>query len=298
MKLFIFRLLAFSCCWAVFLAGNYLYNLSNIKSEETFENPQPSLIFMGDSHIMTGINPNLFEHATNMGYHGEPLYITQLKAQKVQEESIGENRRFVIGIGPQNLSDFNEEKLLKDKYAKKIWDTYYPLLLPPAPLFKKYDLKYDKRSYLKGMVRNMCLYPRNKHDRWKGHFEARAYALETANLQKTIQRHFYNSRGELRDISQAAIRALDTLCYARKANNIIFVILPVHPAYKEQIPQPFIDSFQKITQKHKKQGIPILDYLEYPLPDSAFYDYDHLNQEGARIFAQVLNADLKQLFQQ
>ncbi len=298
MKPFIFRLFAFTFCWTFFLAGNYCYNLSNIKNDKPFKNFHPTLFFMGDSHIMTDINPALFEKAINMGFHGEPLYITQLKAQKVQEESPHKNIRLIIGIGPQNLSDFNEEKLLKDKHAKKIWDTYYPILLPPASVFEKYNLKYDRRSYFKGIVRNMCLYPKNKHDSWKGHFEARDYALNTADLQKTIQRHFYDSRGRLRNISQAAIRALDTLCNNSKAGLIALVVLPVHPAYKKKIPPRFLNFFQKWITKHESRGIPVLNYMEYPLPDSAFYDYDHLNKEGARIFAPVLNADLKQLLQQ
>lgn len=253
---------------------------------------------MGDSHTMTDINPRLYNNAVNMGYHGEPLYITQLKAEKLKKEHSCNNLTLIISFGPQNLSDFNEEKLLISTYAKGIWDTYYPLLLPPNPLSKEYKLQYNKRSYLNSILKNMCLYPRTKHNKWQGHFEERDYALDTADLQETIQRHYYTSSQKVRKVSPAAILALDALCQNKQNISIFLIILPVHPAYKNKIPQSFLDTFKKLVRKYEKQGVPILNYLEYPMPDSTFYDYDHLNKEGARIFASILKADLKKLLQQ
>ncbi|MCP4457475.1 MAG: type II toxin-antitoxin system VapC family toxin [Cytophagales bacterium] len=70
------------------------------------------------------------------------------------------------------------------------------------------------------------------------------------------------------------------------------VAAPLHEAYREKVPMEIKDYFVKMKSDLTKQGIPILDFIDQPLENSAFKDFDHLNFDGARVFTKKLS-DMK-----
>jgi len=206
-----------------------------------------------------------------------------VEAKKLLNTCKSSKKTLLLSIGPQNFSDFNEKKLQIPKYAKALYKDYYPLLLENPSFFDK------------TIIKTMCLYPHKKHQAWLGHFEARPYRLSIANLDKTIKRHYYAESDTLCHISQTAIQALDSLILLaqKKDSRLVLFVAPVHPQYQQAIPEPFKKQFRKTLAYCREKGIRILDYSQLSLPDSLFYDYDHLNEKGARIFTQKLTEDLK-----
>ncbi len=294
MKAFIIRSITFLSLWILFLLSNFGVNLTFIKSTPPPCAEKENIFLIGDSHIMTDILPDETQGRFNLGNHGEPYYISYLKIQKLLKTCKARPSTVILGMGPQNFSNFNELKLQTPKYAKAIYKDYYPLLLEAPSFFSDWKMPYDKRMYYKTIIKTMCLYPHKNHKAWLGHFDGRPYRLEVADLDKTIKRHYYAESDTLCHISQIAVQALDsiiTLCSKENAH-LIILAPPLHRRYRKAIPDLFQKQFETMLNTCRKKGIKVLDYSQLSLPDTLFYDYDHLNTKGAAVFTQILKKDL------
>ncbi len=294
MKAFIIRAIIFLSLWSLFLLSNFKINLTFIKSTPLPCAEKESTFLIGDSHIMTDILPDEAQGRFNLGNHGEPYYISYLKVKKLLNTCKAQQRTIILGMGPQNFSNFNDLKLQIPKYAKAIYKDYYPLLLESPSFFKDWKMPYDKRMYYKTIIKTMCLYPHKNHKAWLGHFEGRSYRLAMADLDKTIKRHYYAESDTLCRISKIAMQALDSIITLCGKENVHLIVLttPLHRQYRKAVPDLFQKQFETMLNTCHEKGIEVFDYSQLNLPDTLFYDYDHLNQKGAAIFTQILKEDL------
>ena len=70
------------------------------------------VLFVGDSHIMVGLDDGLIPQARNVGMAGEPLTVSVAKVRYLLPH-LERLRTVVIGVGPQNLSAFNDLKFVR-----------------------------------------------------------------------------------------------------------------------------------------------------------------------------------------
>lgn len=83
----------------------------------------------------------------------------------------------------------------------------------------------------------------------------------------------------------------------RRGVTPIFVTAPCYPPYVKMLnPNLMAQHQREIDRLTKKYGITHWDYLNMPLPEKGFHDYDHLSAFGARIFSDSLNVRLQQDF--
>ncbi|CAM3397203.1 hypothetical protein FLLO111716_08180 [Flavobacterium longum] len=77
----------------------------------------------------------------------------------------------------------------------------------------------------------------------------------------------------------------------------IFVTAPCYAPYVKMLDARLMAQHQReIDRLTEKYGVKHWDYLNMPLPEKAFHDYDHLSALGARIFSDTLNHRLQRDF--
>ena len=98
------------------------------------------------------------------------------------------------------------------------------------------DLDIDYSEYYKSYIKNMCIYPKFKHDNFIGEFIATEKKYKS-DADKIIAKHFYNN-DDIFNISDNQIEYLNSiieLCHDKKIELILFTA-PVHPDYYKLIP--------------------------------------------------------------
>lgn len=289
MKRFIIRFFIFLLFPLAFFLINLQVNRYLIAT--TIPNIKPNnILVVGDSHTATAINPAQLTGSINFSQNAEPYIITYYKLEHLIKGN--DIQTVILGFSYHNLSAFNDLKLSKKPWAPSQFEHYYPFI----SLNKLRGLSVDRQLYLQTVVQNLLLYPKKNHNAgYRGGYNQRAYALDRANFKTAIDRHYFYE-GEQIGTSTVSAKYLEqaVLLSEREGFKLVLVNTPLHPEYLERIP---VDnrSFYKMIKKRYEGRVTILDYSDYPLDDKLFYDYDHLNSDGALIFSAMLNEDLMHL---
>jgi hypothetical protein len=96
-------------------------------------------------------------------------------------------------------------------------------------------------------------------------------------------------------LSMTALHQIRDLCL-QKGYKLVLFNAPVPRGYFEHIPPEYIHLTDSVAHAlADNQNVYYLNYSQYPLPDSCFYDGDHTNIYGARIITPLLRDSLAAL---
>ncbi|MBN1797227.1 MAG: DUF1574 family protein [Spirochaetales bacterium] len=237
---------------------------------------------------MTAINPHLMHNTINISQAGEPYIITYIKLKKILEKN--KPKKIILGFGYHNISAFNDGKLSRADSVNEIFSRIYPLFsLETLNILDAIDINHF--YFFRALFFNTMLYPHTDHMRYIGSFSKRNKSkLDKADVEFAINRHFYNGSIEY-GVSAIQINFLEKILMLANKNDIkIFLVNPpLHRLYRENIPKKLKESYIQIKNKYITSGLHVLDYSEYKLDDKYFYDYDHLNSNGAELFTQIID---------
>ncbi len=288
MKKFILQSVKFIVIICVYFYVNYRINKIIIR-----KNPPKFAarnLIMGDSHVMTALDPSQFINTINFAQEGEPYAMTFFKLKEITKYNTIDT--LILGFSPQNISIINDFKF--NERSKS--DAIFSRIIPITKLndFRLFEI--NKFSYIRGFTKNYLLFPRKSRFNYLGRFKNLNHKLNTKTQKpnEAINRHFYFEGKEL-SISSLSIAYLDSILKIASKNRIypILVNTPVHPIYHALIPMEIHKQFEKHKSKLKEEGISIYDYSNEAFPDDLFADFDHTNNKGALIFSHRLKSDLK-----
>lgn len=290
MKRFILMTQLFIAIIALYFFVNYLTNLYIIR-----KNPpviKASTLIMGDSHIMTGIDPAKFHSALNISQSAEPYAATYFKLREIIKHNHIDT--LILGFSAQNLSEFNDQKFTDQFWSDELFDRLYPITSWSD--YNSYEI--NKMSFAKSLVKNMLLFPKLKHHAYLGKFLKKTGDIKTTKQKANgvINRHFYYDNNES-IISQLCVQYMDSIFQTSRKCGIKLILIntPVHHTYRSLIPAEFAKHFKQLETKLKKQGVTIINLSELNLDDSHFTDFDHVNIRGAAKVTDEVKMRIRQL---
>ncbi|WNJ18137.1 hypothetical protein [Pontibacter sp. G13] len=289
MKRLLTRLMGFACVILILVGGIWAFN--SWSSSRPIQIPDKILV-LGDSHMMTGVDPHRIPHAANIAQTGETYFASfyKLKALLKSDSPID---TVLLGCAWHNLSTFNDRKFVEPHWSGELFQRIYPLVglqeLRQLPDF-------DSESYWQTWFKQMCLIPKWTHRSFMGKYAGRSDRLCDKQLDVTIAagRHF-GMNGRTEQISATSLAYLDSIVELCREEGVFLALVnaKVHPAYQALVPVPMKDRFRKLAKDMKSRRVPMLDYQTLKLDDTQFKDYDHLNRLGAQIQTDALLRDLR-----
>ena len=241
-----------------------------------------TVIAIGDSHIMTGINPSFSNTMKNYAQSSEPYVASYWKIDKLLRGNpdIGV---VLLGFGYHNLSSYYDDKLLTNE-ATAIFNNNIQLLGR-----NKIDhLDYDHKRFVNSFIVNQCIYP--QFDRlYLGGFRNTDSNLEKSNVEKTIAKHFYDGN-TIRNFSDSFnlvyLDKIVDLCSEYDVQ-LVLVRTPTSSAYYRKVPNSFKSKYLSIVCTMNKRGI---NTFASNKEASQYYFKDHsnLSTKGAGVFTPLL----------
>lgn len=257
-----------------------IVNLSLIyRIENKPDLPKVSTLFIGDSHTRYSINPDSFTNAVNYGLNGD-LLISQLWKLPYVSRPIVDT--IYISIGYHNFAENHKNIFHSDhgmvpkligRYIFIAWREIWDLSNSPraiiSELYKKIQLPKQKPRYLGTYVANKDVMPLS----------------DSANA--AIHRHFPNREAlTFNKENQKIIQEIIEYCESEKIT-LLFHKPPVHRLYKPRIPEDNkkrTDDFLNYLRKKEM----LIEIQQTPFQDKHFFDGDHLNSEGSKLYTHLL----------
>ena len=275
MKKFITQILQFIFILIIILLSNYFINSIIFKNQKSLIR-DTNILIVGDSHTQRSINPILFASAINISQAAEPYYLSYWKLKNILSNTKIDT--VILGFGRHNLSSFNDQKLSNEKWSSEMYNRMY--YIENIKALKNIDIDYSE--YFKSYIKNMCIYPKFKHDNFIGEFIG-SEKKYNSDADKIIAKHFYYGQ-EYFDISDNQISYLDSIINICSNKNIELILFsaPVHNDYYKLIPEKFKLFFNSEKSRIKKMSLMFIDFSNMNYPDKYFINSDHLNVIGSR----------------
>lgn len=282
MRVFIRQSLLFASFVIAYFILVFAFNYYN---ENHPKIPKANILFLGDSHIKYHINPDSFLNAYNYGHSGDLLIGIKWKLEKLLESN-NKIDTVIISLGYHNFRESYPKFFdvnIHDAASKNI--SRY-MFINNWYFFKNDRL--DKLVIIKSLLEKIK--KPNCKISYIGNFVQQNGQINDSS-NSSIAR-LYGSNKTFNPKVAITIREIINICKNRKVQ-CYFIFPPAHPTYLKRVPQEiailtnmFMDQFSKT---------PYFITIEIALNDSLFFDGDHLNAKGAKIYThklkQVLNGN-------
>ncbi len=285
MKHFLFRVGVFCGIASAWMGVQYLIN----RNFHEQINIDEKIWVVGDSHGMTAVDPAMLPSARNLCEGAENYLFTYYKLLHLLKQNPAVAQIW-LAFNTNNFSKYQDQKLMGAR-AKSHFSRYFPVL----PLTLPQRVPLNKIKFYNSGVRRMLLYPDFKHD-YLGKYHSGKPTLEKANLEETLNHHYYSSGHAFIGISQLQSAYLDSIHLLLEAHEIEMKLFttPQHAKYFEGIPDKLIAYTDSLGQHYRSKGIEWLKHDQsIVLPDVYFRDYDHLSAEGARWFTNRIKEKIR-----
>jgi len=288
MKKFIYRVFFFFGIVVLVMTFNYTFNSYFLNKRHFVSNA--NTVIIGDSRMMTGLDPSLIDNCINTAQNSESYFISYFKLKYILKYSKNV-KKIILGFSYPSLSAYMDNLYKNDFATGDVFNRIYPIISIKDFGF----IPVDKERYYTIIFRNMFVLPQKNHEKFIGRFTALPTGMKTANVNTTIQRHYFDAKSKNCGVSEINRDYLDSIIMLIKENKIqmYLVNLPFHQQYLKKIPKNFIDFYNKTKEEVKSTDVHVLDYGNEKLDDSNFKDHVHLSSIGASLLSKRLNQDLK-----
>lgn len=257
---------------------NYFYY-----NDQTIPLKKATLLIAGDSHPEKSLNPKFFSNALNISQPAEPFVLTYWKLKTIFKSHVP--KTLILGFAPHNISQFNDLKFSHQRWSAEMFQRSYAI-----EEFNDIDtvVSVDYDSFNKVLWKNTALYPKKDHFKnFIGKYSNNKKS-DVSDWDVVIDRHYFDE-GKTLGISRLSVNYLDSiieLCHSKKVN-VVLASNPVHKNYLEKIPKDIMLKYNSLMDKYSKDNL-IFDETTTHYADSLFYNADHLNDNGAKVFTMDL----------
>lgn len=291
-------LILFFLLTSVYYNKNLDMYLHKFHEYEKYENKKVSIVNLGTSHGSYGLK-YLTKESMNLALPAQTYYY-DLKLLKKYSEKIAENAIIVI---PVSIFSFYEE----NQY--KINKTYIRIL-------NKKDIKnVTLKEYVLGKYFSSIFPLKNFSEILKKYF----YTTNNIKL-KNNKKQFKENKKILEKVVRYHLGKDEEKIYSKKNGitdlkllieyinekkwNVVLITTPFTSYYNEELEKINRDIYNEKIYKNLerlKEEVGNLNYLDYSHDIrfvnnlNYFFDYDHLNEEGAEYFTEILLNDIKKM---
>ncbi len=250
---------------------------TNLHGVYTLKKTTHTLI-TGDSHVQCALVTEQARGVRNVAVDSEGYLYSLQKLKKILAVN-PQIKTVILGLSYHNLSDYYDTYMI-GKEARHILPRYIdlfsyselldliranPKLLRPA-LEKFFRLNHDPYAYIGKYINS----------------ETGKKRFRQEVMESRVRSQFYEGN-RVRGISKVNIAYLQrivALCKLQKIT-LVFIKTPLHPAYRNKIPKPHVNAYDKLI---KCLDLPVIDFSGLELADDDFLpDGDHVNAKGALI---------------
>lgn len=301
LKLLLFLLIGFTILlplsWAVRNAKEI------VLADTIFEFPKrTTTLIIGDSHLETGINPKNISDSYSIAKSGENYFYTYSKLTHFLKHNRG-IETIILGCSWHNFANkYQESYLIGDKSSAM--HGYFPLLDDEAKSILRrwspdyivpllvYDIGIPIGLYKDKLVLAGLMHKKIRKDDitfFGGYKEVKVSKVNEPSIQGKINLYFGDTNADKSDLMETYIFKIIELCEKNKLN-VILVNSPVHPLFRERVPERYITSFNNVlTDISKKyKNVAYIDLSGLGLRGSDYFDADHVNKFGAEIVGRKL----------
>ncbi len=257
----------------IWLAVNFAINYYHLSRPVRLD---AATLIIGDSHLMSSLDPALLPNAINVCNGAESYVATFYKLERILEDNPQMNH-VLLGFSYNNLSA-NQDDRFTTRRTKGFFDRYYPVFPLQLPEY----VKLNEIKFYHSYVEKMMLYPNLGKKVIEGGFRNRTTQLHDANVEDTIEKHYFKGDSLVGDseFTPIYLDSIIHLCLTKKIE-LTLVAAPLHASYRELIPDPAKTSWQRKRDQLMAGGVSVLDFTRVEFPDSFYLDYDHLAYLGA-----------------
>ncbi len=291
-----FKLLLHSVIVILLLMGSFLLKSHYQSLLRTKGYPIPGgtqLLILGDSHARKNLDPSLFPAVVNQAQSAEFTYFSEAKLRAILRHA-PRLRTVLISISYHSLGEFPlyEGAEMTRRYHSLLDTGFYREKLSREVPDPAYLTRWigDHSIIPIGWLNDVAEYHLSRQP-FEGEFEPAEGSVigKEKSLTEALKRH-YSYHGIPTGVSALKadyLRRIAKLCQA-KGIRLIIVNTPVHPRYLRAVPQTHIRYTDSLAVSLSRYGAKYWNYSAHPFPDKAFYDYDHLNADGAKQFSRIL----------
>jgi hypothetical protein len=290
MKTFLIKISAFLGIVLLIMGGIYVFNRYELNKAPQLGNTE--VLVVGDSRLMTAINPDLIPHCTNTAQNSESYIISYYKLKYLLAHT-PTVKKVILGFSYPSFSAYLDGIFKDDIATADVFNRIYPIM----SLSDFHGLEVDWQKYYQVVFKNMLVYPHTNHHKYLGGFVKLKPGIERANLDGTIMRHYFDKDTNNIGISKVAHAYLDSILILTQQKNIelVLVNVPLHKDYLKRVPKNFIDYYDQTKKELESEHIRILDYGNLVLEDKYFKDYNHLDEDGANYITKIIARDIQAL---
>jgi len=265
--------------------------------------PNVKTLILGDSHARTALNPEFIRSSSSSAQKAEELEYSYYKLRNALQASDSlENVILTVSYFNFN-SPVDGEAEMMNRYHRIVDEGFYKDKKAygeySAAIRFRHLLDYKLPEYIPFGLVNAVIETKVE-PMFLGGYELRFGSLigQVRSLDGAIQRHYYqgNSPRAISALRTAYFSKIVRLC-KQKGVTLWVINTPMHQNYRAQVPPETISNYQKIMAEGEQDILPqtvqagfiFLDYGALHLPDAFFFDYDHLNGEGAQFFSQIID---------
>lgn len=262
------------------------------RDRTNFEMKKKSIrVVFGHSHPECAFNDTLISNFSNYAASGEAYFYTYLKAKNIIQQNAQIETVF-IEFSNDQIGSFTDNWIWTDKYLSKRFDEYAPFMS-----FKEHRLLFSNNpsGFIKFIItaskKNVKKIANNRmhfNDELGGYrfLEANTSDAIRVNLLKPEKDEIIN--GQLSETNMSYLKKLINYCTVN-SKAVYLIRTPVHESSVELQNET---QFKKVLLE-QFNNVEFLDFLEYPLKNSDFYDSGHLNSKGAKTFSTWFNSLLE-----
>lgn len=291
MKKFVIRVLAFLIFVAIFFGAVVGICVMRLDSTYIYQlETDIRYIIVGDSHTQFAVNDSLLAGGLNISNSADSYLYSYLKIGKLLSEN--DNLQGVLlGYSEHNLGLAMEAWNFRDENLASKASQYLHLMNWSEVRFLG---SRNPVAFMTGTVR----FPKMKLNVLKAlNASSRITDIgvgRTETLTQKVQdwKGFgkkYDMDSVFSQSQQVYLEKIVKLCEDHHVK-LILLTTPLHSTYPHA-KQP-LDS---VFYADHLQGITWLNLRSEPLPDSCFADFEHLNEDGARIFTLRLKQKLQEI---
>jgi len=267
-----------------------LYFFARVKLRECISiDEEVTVLVCGDSHTQVSIDDSLLQSSLNISHSAQAYCYTYSVLRLLLQENAHIDT-IILGYSFHSLS---ANFLHKDQY---LLQSNYLMIVD---ISHQYDIIKSNGIDMLALIVNRSyqyIIKRHNHD----HIQTRPFigkycAIVEQNLtheemNAAIARHFHytnNNFGNVQEIEQLEyLLKIDKLCKEYSVS-LFLINCPVRDEYYQAIPKQNLDKYYSTASL---LNATLLDYHNYPMPDSCFADNHHLNITGASVFTLLLDS--------
>lgn len=289
MSKYIFRILIFTFSLiSVFISILTFINVSvNDDKYYKIEKDKINLI-AGHSHPESSLDTKLIDSTFSIAQSGEQYFYTYLKVKKVLECNV-QIKNVFVEFTYNNLDDKNVQKIWSESHIDSFHKEFSSLFgFDEYFLMLHNNLKKELLVEGKSLKHKIGFLQKKKSKFSDNNFGGYKFLKRFKTDSLLLQPIKYKKIKIISDLNINYLRKIVDYCKTKNVT-IFFIRCPLHKNYEYRVNEK---EFQNLKEKYFKD-VEMLDFIDYPISNSDFADFGHLNYKGAKKFSKYFNKCIK-----